>query len=257
MNKIKNFSLFATLAFAISFTFFACSGDNGGDDPDNGGISSSEESGKSSSSIKNNDIFSENMQIYTYDNEEWKSSGIVKADLRDENGTDTLITVGTVTDGILKLELPETIPEKWLKTLKTEYKENGNEIEESNISSSVVGAKIFIDDTFLVFKSENDNNPSTLIYTTLGLKEAIMPSYSSKTVKITGSWKYTEPNYLNEQTFDLDYNLGWNKLYLKTHWNQECLKTDCNYTNFSTSSNILTSDLKNFRWFVSESDEEL
>lgn len=201
----------------------------------------------------NGDDFTENMQIYIYEGDnirnetnfdnhkEWNGNGIVKIILRNENGTDTLITMGSVTNGILKFELPETIPEKWLKIWKEFYLTD---------SASSEDAKGIIEDTFWLFADENDNRPFVFAYVSENFTNIVSYAFSLKPINGSGD-AIIDTDELDEfATYNLDINAGWNRIY--------ALDNRINFIGeiiFSTSPEILTSNPNNFRWVIFGSNE--
>ncbi len=58
------------------------------------------------------DSFNENLQIYNEDGTLYKGSGVIEILAYDEEGYNEI--AGSVTNGIVKLELPKTIPDEYL-----------------------------------------------------------------------------------------------------------------------------------------------
>jgi len=114
-TKFSRTVLAVGIALALVFTF-SCS--SGGDNGDGGGTSSS--GGGSSSPSGGGIPFDENSQIYDYDysDKPYTGNGIIgyfPDDISFNESLNLEFEVGSVTDGIVNLRLPSTVPDKLLE----------------------------------------------------------------------------------------------------------------------------------------------
>jgi hypothetical protein len=222
--------LTATLGLAITFTLSCSSGD---DPDDNGG------GGNNGSGGGGNNQFNENSQIYNKDGSEYNGSGVIKIRLSysyDNSGnySETAVNAGSVTNGIVKLELPPTISDEYLC-----YPEENNclylfwwglgdewglwgevdEIEKENERCIVSpeDIKIFGTDNFRLY----DNNEKGIgkLYGGVyhdddGNEYFIEYLYFTKAAKITCDNKFKK--------FDINAKAGWNKVYIKDPDSDDC-----------------------------------
>ncbi|MDR2594159.1 MAG: hypothetical protein LBC87_05245 [Fibromonadaceae bacterium] len=208
------FSKIAFLAgFVLAMVFtFSCSsggggsGDGGWDNPSGGGVP-----------------FNENSQIYDReDGTLYKGSGIIKMPLgEDEDGNEILMDAGSVTDGIVNLKLPTTIPDKYL---------TGVDKFDDDCFSFPKGTKM-ADGHFILTTADNDNYLRLWIgYSDEQIIEGINYLYFTKAGKITCKSDNEEMN--------IDAKAGWNKIYLHCQGSREH-----GYNRYFTN-NILTKEVK-------------
>jgi hypothetical protein len=203
--------LAAALALAITFTL-SCSS---GDDP-------SEGNGQGAS-------FNENSQIYNIDGTLYKGSGDIKMQMYNEDGKKTLtnINAGNVTNGIVNLNLLQTIPDEYLMDI------NGF----SKCPDNPQGIKVFSAEFALINSNGDYIGYLGIIYDDEQLNEGIYYTYFSKAGKITCNYDNDGYKYI----INIDAKAGWNKIYIRDK------NTDEIYTNGiieQSTSNILTVEMK-------------
>ena len=219
MNSIKFLSKItfaATFGLALAFTI-SCSSDD-----DKGGGGSSVTGGADGGGNQ----FS---QIYNQDNSLYTGSGIIEISSTvscsgiscEWNG---LLKVGSVTDGIVKLELPENIPNEYLENI----------FGSTNCSDSYGDIKAFVG----VFVLTNDNKEylGVLSIDYNDNEERISYVYFSKAGKIKTTCNFEEDFKIN-----IDANVGWNKVYLKSNYESKTIEY--------TTNNILTKEMKWRRYY--------
>jgi len=174
--KTNRFLSAAIFGFALAFTFSCSSGDDTG-----GGQGGS---------------FNENSQVYNFDGRNigtaYKGNGDIKIELRG-NGDGKTLNAGSVTSGIVKLELP-TIPEEYLND---NYFCGKNSPKDAKYSDSRLNLY------------NNEKLIGVLIAAYLGNDYAYSIDflYSTKAAKITCE--------SGRNKADIDAKAGWNKVYLK------------------------------------------
>jgi len=196
--KTNRFLSAAIFGFALAFTFSCSSG--GGDDPDNGG------NGQGGS-------FNENSQVYNFDGRNigtaYKGNGDIKIELIG-NGDGKTLNAGSVTNGIVKLELPTTIPEEYLSN---SYFCDANSPEDAKYTESRLN----------IYNNEKLIGGLIAAYLGNDYAYSIIFLHSTKAAKITcESERYK---------YDIDAKAGWNKVYLylkKTEKNGEELQMSTN-----------------------------
>jgi hypothetical protein len=250
--------LTATLALAITFTL-SCSG---GDDPDdNGG------GGNNGSGGGGNNQFNENSQIYNKDGNEYNGSGVIKirlsASYDNGNYSEIAVNAGSVSNGIVKLELPPTISDEYLC-----YPEENNclylfswglgdrwglwgedEIEKENEGCMVSpeDVKIFGTDNFRLYNNSDGIGIGKFYdwgyHDDDGNEYFIEYLYFTKAAKITCDNKFKK--------FDIDAKAGWNKVYIKDPDSDDCEHDPFNGPNgkeickaIVSSNNFFTKELK-------------
>jgi hypothetical protein len=168
-------------------------------------------------------------QAYNEDGTKFEASGTLKFKLCEDGRSNcNYITVGNVTNGVVNMQLPLTIENKYLFDV-TEFYDNYN-----HCTISQEDAKI--SDIEFVLES-NVNYIYLAIASTTG-RQAYKPFYSSKTTRVTCSKVETKPNGDDiEIQMNLDIKAGWNKLYYVRNHSSEEYSTD----------NILTEDV---RWVI-------
>jgi hypothetical protein len=170
----------AILAVAITFTL-SCSGS---DDPDNGG------DGSGVNVPLNGGVVSmSNTQIYNEDGSKYTGSGIVKWSFSDSDDNDTTINIISVTNGIVKLELP-TFPEK--------YPYGDGWINRLEISPK--GTIIYAEDDFWFLNNDGSEGKLSLGYSDRDYLYYVFFIYSPKDAKIAG----------------MDVKKGWHTIYART-----------------------------------------
>jgi hypothetical protein len=210
-------TLTAILAVAITFTL-SCSGsddpDNGGDPNNGGGVP-----------------FSENSQVYNEDGTKYTSSGDIKiSDDNDDNCI--LINAGSVTGGIVKLELTQAVPDEYLR-------DNPDEEDKENWERScpgyTKGVKTYSNRTFALISNDGESpiGEIGIAYRDEQIRERIEYWYFSKDAKFTC-------NFEDIEFVKIDAKAGWNKIYFSRKYaNGNITKSE-----FGTK-NILT---KEARW---------
>jgi len=201
-------SLFtAGIVLAITFAF-SCSSDDGGGS--GGGTSSAGVNGDVSSSSNGGGSgggggsvqFNEDPQIYNKDGSRFNGNGVIKwylSDKRDGDTNDTTINIGSVMDGIVKLELP-VYPEKY--PYRDGWLQNCKISPESTILS--------YDDEYTLYDSDEEFIVKLILgYSDNGNWHIVSLLYSPQNAKVTcdGSIGGIKGN--------IDVKAGWNKLYVK------------------------------------------
>jgi len=213
MKTNKHFLLAAIFGFALAFTF-SCSSDGDGD----GGS------------------FNENSQIYNRDgNTIYKGNGIIGAAYSCGYDDDCWIKVGSVTNGIVNLELDKVVPDD-------EYLKDFPE-EQRSCTSYPENIKIFFggDDVYaLIDGNGNLIGGLTISYEDEYVMESIFYAYFSETGKIACN--------SSKRNFNLDVKKGWNKIYFHRDNNKGAIRE------YSTN-NLLTKE-KELKWIVWIEGEE-
>ncbi|GBU25307.1 hypothetical protein R83H12_01950 [Fibrobacteria bacterium R8-3-H12] len=218
----------ATLGLAITFTFSCSSGDDGG------------EQGGS---------FNENSQIYAgYEDENdilhigeaYKGSGNLYVTSsagfdcsRDGSGCDwDHIRVGSVTNGIVNLNLPKSIPDEYLDDVLSD--------ESQNFCTSYPKGIKGWNHSFFVLTDINENYISTLgvTYGDEQGQEVIMYLYFSKAGKIA-----CEYGSHRKFIYSIDAKEGLNKIYVRQQ-----IKDGIETIEYNTN-NILTKE-KDMKWII-------
>jgi hypothetical protein len=184
---------------AITFTLNACGDDDNSGD---GGID-----------------FNENSQIYNEDGTKFTLSGTIKAGLcgGDCYSYDyTLIDAGSVTNGVVNLKLPQTIPDELLHSVGSIWEEG------DGCTVSDISAKISEPADIVLYNGNENVGNLTALYEDAEVVEFIYYIYAPKAVNI------------NCDIANMKYVKGWNKLYVVASSNNEKFSTD----------NILTKELK-------------
>jgi len=218
------------------FTASTCNGQlsnscPNGSNPIVGGSSSSKGGGGSSGSNGQGVPFNENSQLYVgyWDDDDVyhistvyninANNGIIKMSLYDEARNETLIDAGSVKDGIVKLELPQTIPDEYLEAPSSD-----------NCTTSSKDIKIY-DAAFVLIDNDGEYiGELNIMFQDEQIFERIVYSYFSKAGKITCILN------AGKKSTNLDAKAGWNKVYHhrdKTTYMQEY-----------NTNNILTKEVK-------------
>jgi len=212
---------------------------NGSSSSSVGGVSSSSvaDVGSSSSVTGGGDVqFNENSQIYNRDyddNGSWhigdayNGSGVIKL-VAYNNGNEILINAGSVTNGIVNLNLPQTInlPDEYFRNLI-------DEDEQSYCTDYPTDIKIVVPDGFKLFDSNEELLGRLYIqYRDEQIREYIEYWYLTKAGKITCD--------LGSAIVKMDANVGWNKTYYhKNYVGNSIIER--------STTNILTKEVK---WFI-------
>ena len=204
MNKVKFVLFSAGISLAMAFTFSCSSGDDSG-----GG-----------------DSFDVNSQVYNRDGTPYTGDGVINIEIVDEGVSGPynrpLINAGSVTNGIVKLELP-TIPNEYLEVAPPPPS------KECTISPKDI--KVFQVLSFVLTNSDKKFG-LTIGYQDKQIIELIGHFYSSKAGKVTCNFEKTTSN--------IDAKAGWNKMYIRrVNYADEYNEVD----EFSTK-NILTKEVK-------------
>jgi hypothetical protein len=208
-TQLTKITLAAGLMLAMAFTFTACSSD---DDGGGGGGS-----------------FNENSQIFNEDGTKSTLSGtIIGKGLWWENGddwSDTLINAGSVSNGVVNLQLPQTIPDKFLLDVDYIWEEDGCTISDH---SAKISEPLRLD----LYNGDENVGYLSAMYIDAKVYEYIFYIYSSKAVNINCNYKSDRETI----TANLKYIKGLNKSYGVESDNRRNGK-------FSTD-NILTKEVK-------------
>jgi hypothetical protein len=195
----------------------------------------------------------ENPQVYNEDGTLYKGSGdiIISIDEGSSSGGSgpgssnrpPFLIAGSVTNGIVKLELPSTISNDYL------YDFTGFNIiiEQGSCTDYTENVKIF----YAPFGLSNSNGHYTLRFQydetreRNGVREGeaggILYHYFSKAGKITCN-TFDEEN--DNEIVNIDAKVGWNKIYVRATW------TNGIRTQEWTTKNILTK--KDVKWTISK-----
>jgi len=226
-KSISKLALTAGITLAITIAL-SCSSDDGGG---GGGTSSPSENGDVSSS-SGGGLLNDDPQIYNgyYDENDvfhigsaYTGSGVIKMYLDEEN----LIDVGSVTNGIVNLNLPSNIPDVYLEEEQVEQ-----------CSSYPEGIKKFVG-SFELINSNGDIYTLKLDYAEGQIRERIHYFYYSKTGKIICTNDDGE-GFI--EIIDIDAKAGWNKIYRHTSYAEVVGKAPM--TNTYSTNNILTKQVK-------------
>jgi len=189
MGNISKLVLSASIMLALAFTF-NCS--SGSDDNNGGG------GGGSSSPSGGGVPFNENSQVYFRDGTPYIGNSIIEI-----HGTP--LNAGSITNGIVNLQLPTTIPNEYLEDFMEGC--NPNNIKGFEPDFVITGGKHFLPESF---------QPHQEIHYT----------YFSKAGKIVCSGEDYEIN--------IDAKAGWNTIYLVVSGDTEKWSTN----------NILTKEVR-------------
>jgi hypothetical protein len=231
MKRTKSILVAASMALAMALTF-SCS--SGNDPDDNGGSNISGD-------------FNENSQVYNRDGSAYTSSGVIEMALEGMGGHpvgegsegsvnvnwDPSLFAGSVTNGVVNLELPR-IPDE------TRY----FSVPNSGCTAFSEGVKI----SSVLFVLTNSNREFIgeleVGYIDEQIAENMEYWYFSKAGKFICDFE-EEDSYNDEIqkyriAINIDAKAGWNKMYLKTSYNEGNRTREELNTN-----NILT---KEMRW---------
>jgi len=229
-TQFSKLALAAAFGLALAITF-GCSSDK--DDDNSGGSPSSGENNTNGSG--QGVLFNEKSQVYIYpDGSLFNGSGAIKVSAYDRS-TDKqiLIDAGNVTNGIVNLKLPTTIPHELLEDLEDQFDPNEQHscTSPENIKSAGVN--------LVLTNSSGDDIGSLFIgYKDEQRSEGISYEYYSKTGKIT----CVSETFGGYYKSNIDAKTGWNKIYStqnRVTWESE-----------ESTNNILTKEkeMKCFFW---------
>jgi hypothetical protein len=203
-TKLTKIALAAALVLAITFTL-SCSSD--GDD----GVA-----------------FNENSQVYNEDGTEYKGDGDIK---------DASTNFGSVTNGVVKLNLPETVPDEHFDDNDFDKlsEEFGCNFSQKNVKYREL--------KFRLYNSNGERIGSLYAgYRDEQISESLTYLYFIKSIKGTCSYKDGD----NDRKMHIDAKKGWNKTYEVrkcTSYNNENSKCDV-WNIESSTNNILTREVK-------------
>jgi len=212
-TQFSKLALMATLALALALTLSCSSGDDGNNN-----------SGTSSPSGGGN----ENSQVYNEgDGTPFTGSGAIVI-------RKTSINAGSVTNGIVNLELPQTL--KLPQNVADKYFNDFLDADEQRSCSNYPnGIKAFIEGIDFIQPNITRRKEMYIYYRDGQLMQGIEHWYFSIEGKVVCNLVY-EDDVLN---VNLDVKKGWNKIYVVTDRNGRKMSTD----------NILTKEVK---WFVED-----
>jgi len=274
MNKVKFVLFSAGFSLALAFTF-GCSSDDSGPTEQSysycitadgclpGPFTTSTCRGQLSNGCPNGSSpsvggsFNENSQIYNgdsyYDDDgfhfrigtAYKGNGVIK--LYDKEFT---IDAGSVKDGIVKLELPQTIPDEYLEDfLDADNYAGGTQVsctsypENIKYSRGMLGLGLtysyrdLIGDLKIVYVNDDEQ-----------MVEAILYYYFSKAGKIACNIQWNDDDDEDDDGYttriNIDAKKGWNKIYARDYYRNDGVRIE----EYSTS-NILTKE-KELKWII-------
>jgi hypothetical protein len=230
-SNLTKFALSASIMLAIAFTFSCSSGDD-----NNGGSSSGSGGGGGSN------------QLYNSDGTPYTGSGVIK--IRscldgDKGTTETLINAGSVTNGIVNLQLPTTIPDEYLRIIAS--KNNLQSLGCTDYPNEDIKGLDYCYGKMLIALVNNNLSADYVVNTdpnrTNYIGGLIITSqnqrmdywYVSKSGKVTCSWT-NNSGHVNK--WNINATAGWNKLYLIDHNGANGLNDEYN------TNNILTEEVK-------------
>jgi len=233
----KRFTKFAQVAgimLALIFTFSCSSGDDGNNNGGGGSsVTGGADGGGNQFSQIYNGYYDEN-DVY-HVGTAYNGSGFIKILAYDENDNEVSINAGSVTNGIVKLELPQTIPNEYLS------KSFLDKIATTYCTDYINDIKEFIGRLVLT-----DNNGTTLgelamQYQEGSIIEVIDYSYYTKAGKITCDYN----KGAGRDIYKFDVKVGWNKIYCHNNYANGNRTKECN------TKNILTKE-KEMKWTLQE-----
>jgi hypothetical protein len=216
-------ALTAVFGLALAFTFSCSSGD---DENNNGGGGSPVTGGADGGGNQ----FS---QIYNKDGTAYNGSGVIKILAYGEDDNEILINAGSVTNGIVNLNLPSAIPDEYLQVLLDDNSQRFcSKYPEGDI-------KVFSDFDFALTTNDNGDYISKLRlrirYRDEQLTEDIQYTYFTKTGKIACNIELERPDgSKTNMIMNADAKVGWNKTYCRS----SSSTVEC------STNNILTKEMK-------------
>jgi len=227
MNTTKSILKLA-ISIALAFTFGCSSGGSGGnDDPDGGG------NGQGGSLNVNPQIYNEDGSLFT-------ENGVIK--FASSYNDDVLINAGSVTDGIVKLNLPQTVPDEYLLDFDKLLERMGCNSSQKNVK--------LIEAKFLLYSNGEQIGRLDAYYEDKEiLEESTGYLYFSKDIKAICNYKDGDDN----RKLDINAKRGWSKVYMVrkcTSYNSE--NDRCDIWNIeSSTSNILKKE-KELKWILEQ-----
>jgi hypothetical protein len=223
----------ASIVLAMVFTL-SCSG--GDDDGGGGGVP-----------------FNENSQIYTILGNAYNGNGTIKIVLGDTyTDNHIIINAGSVTNGVVKLELPQTIPDEYLSKYISNIHEDDYTTRCTDYPEDIKVVDFGMDmREYFVLIDNNGAYIGELIiaYFPNGLvteTEGINYLYSAKAGRITCNYKRIEGSLASTINVNIDAKAGWNKIYLHYDWDSR-YPGGVSKVEVGTDVNILTKEVK---WFL-------
>jgi hypothetical protein len=171
--------------------------------------------------IKIVSISESNAQVYWRDGKEYTGNGTVRIiHWPDEhNAQPETVTVGTVANGKLTLNLLSSVPDQYLS--KGSDWPSGITVTPSDVLLYMGSLRFFEGDTEqgggdnISFQVSSENDYHGVVY-----------MYSSKAAKISGSYSYGEGDSYTTQTMNIDAKAGWNKVYAYQSGTDMTITTD-------------------------------
>jgi len=215
----SKFAFVAAFTLALAFTFSCSGGDDGG----------------SGQGVP----FNENSQVYKKDGTAYNGSGVIKIlaySPDDKNEDEIFINSGNLTNGIVKLNLPSTIPDKYLEEFPP------LDIHElSSCTDYPDGIKYFGNDNFKLFNSNGERIGRLKLERSDGQEgNGIVYFYFSKSGKIICDYEEEDERYITK----MDAKVGWNKIYVHSNYADGYIKE-------YNTNNILTKEMK---WIIKIDD---
>jgi len=224
--KTNRFLLAAGVMLALAFTF-GCSSD-GGNSADGGGNSSVTGGADGGGN--------QDSQVYIYPNKDgvertlFTDGGIIETEYGE-------VRVGSITNGIVKLELPENIPNEYLVDF-------GKGSQGScSFPKDLKGTSGFV----LTNNDKVDLGELFLHYSDGQIREDVTYYYFSEAVKMTCNYDACisgsddSCNEYEKRVYTIDAKKGWNKQYrVRTYATEK----EPRKTEYSTNNNILTKEVK-------------
>jgi len=221
--KTSHFFLTAGISLALVFTFSCSSGGDDGGGNSNGGVGSSVTGGADGGGNQFSQIYNgywDDNDIY-HIGDAYTGSGIIEIASSIECSSNCEwngLKAGDVTNGIVKLELPENVPEEYL------------EEDFESCSAPLKDIKIFGGMFILTNSNKEYLGQLSIRYLDKQIREEIQYWYFSKAVK----GKTT----CDDIEYDIDAKAGWNKIYYNRRPAPRKIST----------KNILTKEMKWMYW---------
>jgi len=230
MNSIKFLSKITLAASFLLALVFAFSCSSSGNNDGNGG-------GQGGS-------FNENSQIYIDGNTLYRDNGIIKVPSGMTCGDgdchwELIGEAGSVTNGIVKLELPPTISGEYLRDFISDDKDSPRQSSCTDYPEDIKALNNLFYFQPLILTSSNGEYIGNLIMGYIfgeNTFEFITYVYFSKDGKITC-------NFEGEAIYNLNVKEGWNKIYWRRY-----LRSNTQINEWSTN-NILTKE-KEMKWII-------
>jgi hypothetical protein len=239
-------TLMAGFVLALAFILSACSSD--GDDKDDKWSSYINSDGTGG-----NDNFNVSSQVEYRDGKEYKSSRKIQFPMCDLSKYGALACIassnlmyyadaGNVTDGIVNLDLPNKISDKYLSV----FEEEGCNIFPENIKyySPLLYNRFDLNIRYYAPLLEYIEIDDEMFM--MDTSEGIDYIYFSKAGKITCNYEYEFESLKSKTIKNIDAKAGWNKIYFHEH----CIETSSGErycTETYSTDNILTNETK-LKW---------